>query len=123
MAKPRAQRTKTVYRPPLSGIARWFSDIRIQSLILVVLGLLLYGNSFTNGYALDDGIVIEKNQYVQEGIRGMGRIFSRDVYQSFYEQMGSEQQLSGGRYRPLSIATFALEQQFFGSNAFVRHLV
>ncbi len=88
----------------------------LQALLLIVIGLVFYSNSFINEYALDDGIVIEKNQYVQEGFRGIPKIFKTDAYDSFYKQMNAGQQLSGGRYRPLSIVTFAIEQQLFGSS-------
>ena len=94
-----------------------FKDFKIQALLLVVLGFILYSNSFKNEYALDDGIVIQKNDYVQQGLRGIPKILSMDSYDSYYRQMGSKQQLSGGRYRPLSVVTFAIEQQLFGSSA------
>jgi protein O-mannosyl-transferase len=90
------------------------NSFNLQALVLIVIGLIFYGNSFKNEYALDDGIVIEKNEYVQDGFRGVFKILKTDAYDSFYKQMNAGQQLSGGRYRPLSIVTFALEQQFFG---------
>src|SRR6266480_1449337 len=128
MARTKATRPKSSRK----HITFHFMDVKMQSVVLAVLGLIFYANSFTNLYAFDDGIVIQKNNYVQEGFRGIPRIFASDVYQSFYAQMGAEQQLSGGRYRPLSVATFALEQQLFGSKevvkpaddvALVRHVV
>src|ERR1019366_10006391 len=94
-----------------------FNDFKMQALLLVILGFILYANSFNNGYALDDGIVIQKNDYVQNGLRGIPKILSTDAYDSYYRQMGAKQQLTGGRYRPLSVVTFAIEQQLFGSNA------
>ncbi|MDP1744938.1 MAG: tetratricopeptide repeat protein [Bacteroidota bacterium] len=109
-----------------------FGSFKIQSLILVVLGFILYSNSFTNEYALDDGIVIQKNDYVQRGVRGIPKILTTDAYDSFYRQMHAKQQLSGGRYRPLSVVTFAIEQELFGSKekekpdedaAFIRHVL
>lgn len=90
------------------------SSFNLQALILIVIGFVFYSNSFFNEYALDDGIVIEKNAYVQEGFRGIPKILKTDAYDSFYKSMNAGQQLSGGRYRPLSIVTFAIEQQFFG---------
>ena len=131
MAKTRAK-TKNSSNKQATGFALSFADVTTQSLVLVVLGLLFYSNSFTNVYALDDGIVIQHNSYVQEGFRGIPRIFASDVYESFYSKMNTTPQLSGGRYRPLSVATFALEQQLFGSAekvkpeddvAFVRHVI
>lgn len=127
-------KTKTENKqvPINSGKSFSFSDFRIQSLILILIGFVFYANSFFNEYALDDGIVIQKNEYVQQGIRGIPKILSTDAYDSFYKQMGAKQQLSGGRYRPLSIVTFAIEQQFFGSKekvkpaddvAMVRHIL
>ena len=109
-----------------------FTGFKMQAIILVILGFILYSNSFFNGYALDDGIVIQKNDYVQRGVRGIPKILSTDAYESYYRQMGAKEQLSGGRYRPLSVVTFAVEQQLFGTSvkekpeddvAFVRHVV
>jgi hypothetical protein len=92
-----------------------FDSFNFRALILIIIGFLIYSNSFFNEYALDDGIVIEKNDYVQQGFRGIPKILSTDAYESYYRQMNAKQQLSGGRYRPLSIVTFAMEQQLLGS--------
>lgn len=110
---------------PLPLEKSWISDwkcFKTQALILAFIGLVFYANSFKNEYALDDGIVIQNNDYVQEGFRGIFKILSTDAYESFYRHMGAKQQLSGGRYRPLSVVTFAIEQQLFGSNAEVKPL-
>ncbi len=96
-------------------LAADFSSFRLQAILLIIIGLIFYSNSYKNEYALDDGIVILKNQYVQDGFKGIKKILSTDAYDSFYSQMNAKQQLSGGRYRPLSIVTFAIEQQLFGS--------
>ena len=93
------------------------TDFRMQAIILIILGFLFYANSFSNEYAFDDGIVVQKNEYVQNGFSGIRKILSTDAYDSFYRQGNAKQQFSGGRYRPLSIITFAIEQQLFGSNA------
>ncbi len=90
-----------------------FQNFWIQAVVLVAIGFALYCNTFDGEYALDDGIVIEQNQFVQCGFDSIGAILSKDAYDSFYKQMGSTQQLSGGRYRPLSIVTFAIEQGIF----------
>jgi hypothetical protein len=95
-------------------IPRDAGSFQLQAIILILIGFIFYSNSFSNEYALDDGIVIQKNEYVQEGFRGIPKILKTDAYDSFYKQMNAKQQLSGGRYRPLSIVTFAIEQQLFG---------
>src|SRR5262245_47525488 len=119
MAKTKAPKKRSPQESSRE-IAHGFVAVNLQIVLLVVLGLVFYANTFANNYALDDGIVIEKNRYVQQGIAGIPRIFTTDVYQSFYALMGADQQLAGGRYRPLSVATFALEQQLFGSKETVK---
>jgi len=107
-----------------------FDNFILQALLLVILGFFIYANSIDNEYALDDGIVIQGNEYVQQGFGGIKKILTTDAYDSFYRQMGASQQLAGGRYRPLSIVTFAIEQSLFGTEenkksaldiAYIRH--
>ena len=101
--------------PPIDGGGWLFlRSFKLQALALVLIGILFYGNTYKNQYALDDDIIMKKNMYVQKGFSGIWDIFSNDAYKSYYESMGIEQQLSGGRYRPLSVITFAMEQAVFG---------
>lgn len=85
-----------------------------QAACIIIIGFILYFNSFSNKYALDDDIVMRLNDYVQQGFAGIGKIMTTDSYDSFFKSMGSSGELSGGRYRPLSIFTFAIEQQLSG---------
>ena len=82
--------------------------------IIFLMSILLYANTFKHQFALDDDIVICKNEFVLQGIKGIPSIFSKDLFASFYNQMNTTAQLSGGRYRPLSVASFALEQELIG---------
>jgi protein O-mannosyl-transferase len=86
----------------------------VQAAVVFTVAFAFYINSYTNKYALDDDIVMRQNMYVQKGFSGIPEILANDAYKSFYESMGVDQQLEGGRYRPLSIVTFAIEQQLFG---------
>ncbi len=99
---------------PYPGIPAWVYDFKIQAIVVAALSLLLFCNTFSHEYALDDTIVIAKNEYVYEGFSGIGSILTKDAFDSYYKQFNSSNQLSGGRYRPLSIVTFAVEQQFLG---------
>ena len=103
----------TVIKDPL--IPSWLYDFRIQAVIVAILAFGFYINTFNNEFAHDDSIVIIKNEYVLEGFAGIHDILTKDAYDSYYKQFNSSNQLSGGRYRPLSIITFAIEQQFFGA--------
>ena len=98
-----------------SLIPAWMYEFRIQAIIVGLLAFALYCNTFGHEYALDDTIVIVKNEYVYEGFAGIKDILTKDAFDSYYRQFNSSNQLSGGRYRPLSIVTFAIEQQFFGA--------
>jgi len=91
-----------------------FSKPIIPYIILGLIGFIFYINTIKNEFALDDGIVIHKNEYVMEGFGGIDSIMKRDAYHSFYKQMNAKAQLAGGRYRPLSIVSFAIEQEFIG---------
>lgn len=129
MAKPlpkKAQGSKKQQAPamsipvvaPLSPLVSYAH----QAICVVLIGFAIYFNSFSNKYALDDDIVMRLNDYVQEGFGGIGKIMTTDSYDSFFKSMGSSGELSGGRYRPLSIVTFAVEQELFGETYGTRML-
>ena len=100
-------------RPSLFSFLPTF---RAQAVFIGILAFAFYINTFNNQYALDDDIIIVKNQYVQQGFGGIKDIMTKDAFDSFYRQMqANKDQLSGGRYRPLSIVTFAIEQNIFGT--------
>lgn len=97
-----------------------FLNSSICKLILLVTAFVFYGNSIPHGYALDDGLVLSENKFVKEGIDGIGQIFMHD---SFYGSIGDAANLTGGRYRPLSLAVFAIEYEFVGNNPVVFHFM
>jgi hypothetical protein len=110
------QLNNVLIKEPVTN-SKWYSPsvFKIQTLVLIIIGLICYANTFNNDYALDDTPIIKENESVQQGFQGIPTILSSDAFASLYHQQNSEQQLSGGRYRPLSIVTFAIEQQLFGS--------
>ena len=91
--------------------------------LLFLFGFLIYANTFTHDYALDDAIVITDNQFTQKGMAGLNGIFSYDTFYGFFKEEGKSKLVAGGRYRPLSLATFALEISIFGASPLVSHLV
>lgn len=102
---------------PLNPEFRYFSFLNYKKALLIIglLGVLFYSTSFNGEYALDDGIIIHQNDHVVKGIRGIKDILMKDAYESFYRRMCATDQLAGGRYRPLSAVTFAIEQEFIGA--------
>ncbi|MES2702735.1 MAG: tetratricopeptide repeat protein [Bacteroidota bacterium] len=91
-------------------------SFRVQAFIIIVLGLVFYANTFSHQAAFDDRMAITSNEYVQRGVAGIPDILTHDAFQSYLEQRNGGNQLAGGRYRPLSLITFAIEQQFLGVN-------
>ncbi len=88
---------------------------------LAVFGFLLYANTLGHGYAFDDSIVITENSFTQQGFGGIYDLMTKDFFIGIYGEQGME--LTGGRYRPLSLVMFAVEYQFFGLNPFVGHFI
>ncbi len=90
-------------------------------LILLILPFLLYANTLHHQYALDDDIVIRKNEFVQQGVAGIYDLFAQETFTGFF---GKKKDLvAGGRYRPLSLVTFALEHEFFGDRPALSHFI
>lgn len=90
-------------------------------LLIVLASFLIYGNALQNQYALDDAIVITENDFVKKGFSGIPEILNTELFTGFF---GVKKNLvEGGRYRPLSLITFAIEYDFFGLNPRISHLL
>lgn len=98
----------------------------IPILILAALSVALYINTLRNNYALDDSMVLIRNSFTQQGVAGIGDIFKYDTFTGFWlfndstknveEIVREKKLLTGGRYRPLSLLTFAIEVERFGKD-------
>lgn len=97
--------------------------VRYQGLIIVLFAFLLYGNTLWNRYAVDDTIVIVKNKLTQQGFEGIPQIMTTDAFYGFFGE--DYKFVAGGRYRPLSIVTFAIEYQLMGKKMvpWLSHLI
>lgn len=92
-----------------------FKNQTAPIIVIFLLGLIFNITSLNNEYALDDGIIIHQNDHVIKGVAGIKDIITKDAYESFYRRMNATDQLAGGRYRPLSVVSFAIEQEFIGA--------
>jgi len=101
----------------------FFYQAHLHGLILFILAILLYANTLNHDFVLDDGIVITENKLVQQGIKGVPGILSKDTFFGFVQAEGREQVVAGGRYRPLSLILFAVLHQLVGNTAWVFHLL
>lgn len=82
-------------------------------MLVFALTLTLYANTINHDYAVDDTIVITKNTLTAKGFKGISQIMTTDAFYGFFGE--GYKLVEGGRYRPLSIVTFAVENQVFGS--------
>lgn len=94
---------------------------KVPYLILFILPFLLYGYSITFEYVLDDKIVLSENSFVQQGFSGLKDIFTTESFTGYFGEQ--KDILVGARYRPLSIATFAIEYGFLGFNTQASHFI
>ena len=101
-AKPKLPALQ-IYKPNI-----WFA------LVSAVVGFCLYLNTVKHDYVLDDVGAITGNEYVMEGISGIPKILSVGMWHF--------DNVNLGYYRPLSMITFAIENQFFPKNPHVSHL-
>lgn len=84
-------------------------------IVLAILGLLLYVNTFGHQYALDDIAAVGQNLFVKKGIAGIPDLLRTEFWHF--------SNISLGYYRPLSLITFALEQEYFKDNPNISHMI
>jgi hypothetical protein len=107
---PRRIAAEPTFRPGFWR-AHW-----MPALLLLLLSFALYGMSIGYGYVLDDQMVASGNAYVQKGFAGLREIFAFDSFMGYFQKKEQLFLLEGGRYRPLSLATFAAEVGVLGKD-------
>ncbi|MBC6996086.1 tetratricopeptide repeat protein [Neolewinella lacunae] len=108
--------------PAAPAALPWFLRLRVQLGGLFLLACLLYVNTLGHDFALDDAIVITDNVIVQKGIAGWPELFSYDTFYGFFQDESKASLVAGGRYRPLTLALFAVERQL-SEGPFLHHLL
>ncbi|MDD3875917.1 MAG: hypothetical protein PHT69_04810 [Bacteroidales bacterium] len=98
-----------------------FENSKWQYIILTIFVFILYGNTLTLDYALDDRLMITENTFTKSGFGGIKDILINDSFVGFFGE--KKNLLTGGRYRPLSHIMFAVEYGLFGPNPFIGHLL
>ncbi|MCX7954017.1 MAG: hypothetical protein N3A01_02375 [Bacteroidales bacterium] len=81
-------------------------------ILILAFSFILYGNTVTHSYNLDDYFVIRENKQVLKGISAIPQIFSSNYFENSQVKFG---------YRPVTKAIFALEVSIFGNNVAVHH--
>lgn len=118
-AAPQPKPAAPLIEQPLATPAA-LPKMRWMGVFFFLMAFLLYAPTIGHQYAFDDSIVIVDNKFTQKGIAGIPDLLTRDFFEGIYEE---GMNLTGGRYRPLSLLMFALEYQFFGLNPAVGHFI
>ncbi len=108
--KTQPQSNKAVQSP---GIIKK-SWIRI---ILVVLVIVMYGNSVNYGFTIDDNIFYVKHKSVQKGLEGIPETFTYGSLEKFNGMKGLQP------YRPATLTSFAIQKQLFNNDPGKAHLI
>ena len=90
--------------------------------IILLFSAGIYFNTIFNKYASDDKLVLTQNKFTLRGFEGIKDILTHDAFVGYFGEIGTKF-VQGGRYRPLSIITFAIEAQFFGQDPMVSHSI
>ncbi len=106
-----------------------FSDKKVKRWVTIfcfAVAFILYGNTISNRYAMDDSIVTVSNDTVpnekfmpinKRVVKGIAAIPD-----FFTEHYGNEEGMSYD-YRPITSSSYAIEYQFFGQNPHVSHFI
>lgn len=90
---------------------RFFENNKLVYCLLVAFSFLLYGNTISHSYSLDDDLVTSTDRFrhelVEKGIGGLGAIFKSNY------AVNDEQNYD---YRPISTYSFAIEWTLFGES-------
>lgn len=98
---------------------RQFSELTVKNKLsifslLLILGMIYYGNGLNNNYSLDDAFIFTNNPMANNGLSNIEDVFLKNSFQYGSYQFG---------YRPIAILSFAIESELFGINPKVSHLI
>lgn len=97
-------------------------SISLISLIYLIIVFVQYYQVIPYEYVLDDKIVISENEYTTKGFRGIKDILTTESFVGYFKEQ--KDLVSGARYRPLSIITFAVEYGLVGGfNPKLSHII
>ncbi len=103
--------------PRLQNVSRInFNFEKWLPIIIAAFAFILYANTLTHDYVLDDETVMAKNSMVTKGIKAVPEIMV-----TAYRAGAQDRQEN--LYRPLSVAMFAVEWQLSPNQAFLGHLI
>jgi tetratricopeptide (TPR) repeat protein len=101
-------------QPSVAG--RYFS-VKFLCLLLSLASLLVYANTLTNSYTLDDATVITENTLVKQGFKAIPELLATPRLRGFGLSNDRES------YRPIPMITHAVEYELWGASPGISHAV
>ncbi len=111
--KERKQRQQNTLK--VASLLRW------QAIGLALISFLLYAQTLGFGLVMDDNMVITDHSVVQQGVKGIGTLLTKDSFFGFDEFYDRSSQRK--TYRPVSFVSFAIEKQLWNNNPAMGHFV
>jgi tetratricopeptide (TPR) repeat protein len=111
-AKQYKQKTSKSQRESLVLVHFWDRK-HMMELFIFAFSFLLFSNSIFNNYNMDDELVTKNHRLTSKGIAAIPEIFTSPYYQ---DDAGYAYE-----YRPVVLASFAIEHDIFGENPHWSH--
>jgi tetratricopeptide (TPR) repeat protein len=89
----------------------------LLGIIIAAFAFILYAQSISFDYTLDDVTVTKENKVVKKGFSGISEILTKDYW------YGYNNDLRVPEYRPTSLLILAAEWQFFPENPHISHFI
>lgn len=86
-------------------------------IVLIVVVLIMYGNSVNYEFTIDDNLFYLKHSSVQKGIPGIPETFAYGSLEKYNGMQGLQP------YRPVTLSSFAIQKQLFDKDPAKAHLV
>ena len=112
--KPAPSSKKIIDKAQLKFFSAKFLSL---SAVLFFLVIILYSSSFKHGYTYDDSAVVSQNRFVQKGFAGIGDILRTQYFE------GYDPHTNARAYRPVSLISYAIETELFGTDAKSHHVI
>lgn len=93
----------------------WLGNFSNQMLLVFIFAFALFANSIPADYNLDDELVTRQHRLTSKGISAIPEIFRSPYYE---DASGYSYE-----YRPVVLASFAIEHQLFGDKPAVSHFI
>jgi tetratricopeptide (TPR) repeat protein len=120
--KNQTPQTNTV-QAAISPSMPWWQNKFYISILIIALSFMLYSNTLSHQFTLDDPIVLTENMFTVKGFSGIKDIWTHDSFFGYFKSEEKIQLVAGGRYRPLTPTMFAIGWQLFGNSPYWGHFL